>query len=572
MHRTWHLKSPSTTITAEAAAKLALHPVTARVLAARGLDDGQAAAFLDTSLASLADPWLMKGMGAAVDRILAARLGGERVCIYGDYDVDGITSTTLMVSFLRAAGLDCSYFIPDRFADGYGLNQRSLADITSQGFTLVIAVDCGITAMAEAEFCHSQGCDLIVVDHHTPGDRLPAAAAILNPLQPGCDYPFKSLAGVGVAFCLLIALRRKLRQAGAFEDGAGPDLREYLDLVALGTIADVVPLTGQNRILVHQGLKRLSDSGRIGVNALKQVAGVQGRVGCGQVGFRLAPRLNAGGRMESAAPGVELLLHTDPARAQAIAADLDAANAERQQTERRILDQAVAMLEASGRYPDCRTIVLASPDWHQGVVGIVASRLVEMYNRPTILLSVQPDGSVKGSGRSISGFHLLEALTCCRETLGRFGGHRHAAGVGLNMDTVDVFAARFEEVAAGLLSESDLIPRLQIDARVEPQEVTLALASDMKRLEPFGAGNPEPLLLMEHVQVVSRRVVGEGHLRLRLSAAGFTFDGIAFGMAGQQTDGPLDIAFFPELNQWNGSTALQLRIKAMRPVPCLSGC
>ncbi len=370
--------------------------------------------FLTPSLSDMLDPSLLRGMATAVARLLEARRTGEKICVYGDYDVDGITGTALLVSFLRAAGYTCSYFIPNRFDDGYGLNAASIESIIALGAALIVSVDCGITAVDEAALCRRRGVDLIIVDHHSPKEVLPDACAVLNPLQPGCGYPFKSLAGVGVAFNLLVALRSALRDAGAFEDGAVPDLRKWLDLVALGTIADVVPLVGQNRIYAYHGLKQIAQPSRPGLHALKRVAGIkEGAVSCGQVGFRLAPRLNAAGRMESAVPGVDLLMSDSLDESLLIASELDTANAERQAIERRIFEEAVSLVESRGNYPGQRSIVLASAEWHQGVIGIVASRLVERYHRPTILIALTEDGQGKGSGRSIPGFHLLDALEPC---------------------------------------------------------------------------------------------------------------------------------------------------------------
>jgi len=562
----WEFRNIDTAAAAAMANALSLQPVSGAILAARGIAGTDAARqYLAPTLSAMLDPLLLKGMTAATTRLLTAWRTNENVCIYGDYDSDGITGTALLVSFLRATGFSCDYFIPNRFDDGYGLNKDALGRIVALGATLIVSVDCGITAVDEALFCRSRGTDLIIVDHHTPGANIPEACAVLNPLQPGCNYPFKALAGVGVAFNLLVALRSALRDNGAFLQGSEPDLRQWLDLVAIGTIADVVPLTGQNRIYAHCGLRQLSASPRPGIQALKQVAGVIGKVGCGQVGFRLAPRLNAAGRMESAVPGVDLLLSENDDECNGIAADLDAANGERQAIEKRILEEALGMVEAAGDYPGRRSIVLASDTWHQGVVGIVASRLVERYHRPTILIALGEDGMGKGSGRGIAGIHLLDALTTCAPHLERFGGHRYAAGVSLRADQVAGFAAAFEAAATRMLSDDDLVARLEIDVEVSPKDVNRELVMELKQMEPFGAGNPEPVLLMRNMAVVERRTVGDGHLRLRLAKEGITFAAIAFRMADQETQGPMDVAFFPEINEWNGSSTLQLRIKDMRP-------
>jgi single-stranded-DNA-specific exonuclease len=566
MQKKWLLKQPQSSASADAAGDLPLLPTTFAILTARGIiGPDEIRRFLTPALLDMLDPSAMKGMAAAVRRLMTAHQTRESICIYGDYDVDGITATSLMVSFLRLTGFDCRYFIPNRFDDGYGLNSESLELIIGQGTGLIISVDCGITAIEEALLCRERGVDLIIVDHHAPKSVIPDACAVLNPLQPECGYPFKSLAGVGVAFNLLIALRAALRDAGSFGPGAAPDLRQWLDLVALGTIADVTPLIDQNRIYASQGLRLLSDSIKPGIKALKRVAGVTGAVSSGQVGFRLAPRLNAAGRMESAVPGVDLLLSNNPDQSSVLAEELDSANAERQSVERAILEDAIKMVEDGGAYPGQRSIVLASPAWHQGVVGIVASRLVERYHRPVILIAIDENGAGKGSGRSIPGFHLLEALTSCSPFLDRFGGHRHAAGVGLSAAKISDFVTAFETEAARMLSGNDLVPCLDIDAEIQPADVTRELALELKRLEPFGMGNPEPVLMMRGMTVVEQRVVGDGHLRLRLSRDGRSFGAIAFRMAPMGRPGMVDIAFFPEMNEWNGNSSLQLRIKDLRP-------
>ncbi|MBK5275202.1 MAG: single-stranded-DNA-specific exonuclease RecJ [Desulfuromonadales bacterium] len=567
MNKRWEVRDIPKTETEQPSGDLQLHPVISMILAARGCRmSDEISTFLSPALADMLDPFLLRGMAAAVARLLQARRNRDTICVYGDYDVDGITGTALLVSFLRMTGFCCDYFIPNRFDDGYGLNAASIESIITRGASLIISVDCGITAVAEAALCRQRGVDLIITDHHTPGESIPDACAVLNPLQPGCSYPFKSLAGVGVAFNLLVALRAGLRSDGAFEGSPPPDLRDWLDLVALGTIADVVPLVNQNRIYAFQGLQRLSSSTRPGLQALKRVAGIkEGVVSCGQVGFRLAPRLNAAGRMESAVPGVDLLMSDSFDESLLIADELDSANAERQAIERRIFDQAVARIESSGGIQTRRSIVLASEEWHQGVIGIVAARMVERYHRPTILIALTDDGMGKGSGRSIPGFHLLEALGPCARFLERFGGHRYAAGIGLKAEHVSAFAESFEAEAAARLTESDLEPMLTIDAELQPADVTKELALELKRLEPFGMGNPEPVLMLRTMTVTERRTVGEGHLRLRLTRDNCTFTAIAFSLADRETSGLIDIAFFPEMNQWNGSSSLQLRIRDLRP-------
>lgn len=537
-------------------------PIVARLLANRGITDSVAAGrFLSPSLTDVSNPFLLKGMEEAVSRLCAARERGETVCVYGDYDVDGVTSTALLVHFFRAVGIRCFYHIPNRLEEGYGLSDAGLRTVAGRA-QVVVSVDCGINAVAEAELCASLGLDLIITDHHTPGSLLPRACAVINPLQPGCPFPFKSLAGVGVAFNLMVALRGRLREEGAFAGRREPNLREYLDFVALGTIADVVPLTGDNRIFVKYGLRELSESPRAGVKALKAVAGVADAVGCGAVGFRLAPRLNAAGRLEDAARGVELLLEEDPARAAAIAAELDANNAERQAIEGQILSDALNRIQNNSAMKGKKSIVLASDAWHPGVIGIVASRMVDLFHRPTVLISLQ-DGNGRGSGRSIPGYNLYDALDACAGDLVKFGGHRYAAGLSIDGACLESFIARFEEVSASRLSAEDLVPVLRVDAELLPGEVTPDLANAIASLAPFGAGNPEPLFVLRGMEMAQRIPLRGNHLKLRFAVPGGMLDAIGFNLAGKVggLSGAVDVAFTLCWNEWNGRKNLQMNLK-----------
>jgi len=561
MQTIWDVKKVDPAAVLTLMAELQLQPATARVLAARGFGEpAKAREFLSPTLAGMLDPFLLAGMHAAVERLLAARSQQEQLCVYGDYDVDGVTATALLVSGLSALGLRVGYHIPHRMDDGYGLNSEALRAIRAQGVTLCVSVDCGVTAVAEAQVCHEVGLDLIITDHHQTLEQLPEAVAIINPHRSDCRYPFKGLAGVGVAFNLLVALRSRLREQGAFGD-SGPDLRQWLDLVALGTVADVVPLLEQNRLLVTSGLQRMGAGTRTGLSALKQVAGISGDVTAGQVGFRLAPRLNAAGRLESAVPGVELLLTDDRRLADRLAMELNDANSERQGVERCILEEAVQLVEQTGGVNGRYSIVLASKNWHPGVVGIVASRLVERYHRPTILMALQEDGTAKGSGRSIPGFHLLDALHGCAPLLLRYGGHRAAAGVSLAVEQVAAFAQAFEQVAASRLDQQSLIPRLLLDVELEPEELATTLVEDLQRLAPFGAGNPEPLVCIRGLQVLERKVVGRDHLRLRLARGRQQINAIAWQMADRDLPELIDVAGMPEIDTWGGGARLQVRVK-----------
>jgi len=563
-------RSPATEAqAAELVRALGLHPLAARVLAVRGHGEPAAAArFLEAPLSDLPDPFSMRDMDRAVARIALAVEGGERIACYGDYDVDGVTSTALLSGFLRASGADVVTYVPHRLVEGYGLNGEAVARLAGRGVKLLVTLDCGITSIEEIRAAAALGVDAVVVDHHTAPVELPAAAAILNPHRPGCGYPTKDLAAVGVAFALVMALRRRLRQGGRF--GAArpePNLKAALDLVALGTVADVVPLVGANRTLVRAGLVELARSRRPGVRALKRVAGIAegAPVTAGQVGFRLAPRINAAGRLDDAGRGVRLLLSEEAGEAAALAEELDRENQARQEIERRILEEALA--EASARVAEgARGLVLARDGWHPGVVGIVASRLVERFHRPVVLVALQ-DGAGKGSGRSIEAFHLYEALAACSAHLARFGGHRHAAGVTVERGQVEAFRAAFEACAAAGLSEEELAPRCRIDAWVEDRDLTDGAATDLEKLAPFGSGHPEPVFALRGAAARGRTVGSAGaHLKLALGPRGL--DAIGFHMgerAGLCAEGPVDAAFSLGFDEWDGTRRLQLKLRDLRP-------
>ncbi|HEX9241342.1 MAG TPA: single-stranded-DNA-specific exonuclease RecJ [Anaeromyxobacter sp.] len=551
---------------ARLATALGLHPLAARVLAARGLAaPADAERFLAAALADLPDPRTMKGMDAAVARLLRALDAGERIALYGDYDVDGVTSTALLAGFLRACGGDVVTYVPHRLVEGYGLNVAAVEKLVAQGARLLVSLDCGITAAAEVRAAAALGVDTVVVDHHTVPVELPAAQAILNPHQPGCAYPSKDLAAVGVTFALAMALRRALRERGSF--GAArpePNLRDALDLVALGTIADVVPLVGANRILVRRGLDVIAEGRRPGVRALKRVAGIpEGtEIGAGQVGFRLAPRINAAGRLDDAGRGVRLMLEDDAERADALARELDRENQARQELERTILEEALH--DAAARVAGgARGLVLARDGWHAGVVGIVASRIVERFHRPAVLVALG-EGEGKGSGRSIEGFHLHDALQACADHLVRFGGHRHAAGVTISRGSLDAFRVAFEAHAAAHVRDEDLVPRCRIEGWLAEGEISERAALDLAKLGPYGAGHPEPVFALRGA--ASRaRTVGAGGAHLKLALGGL--DAIGFGMGDRLglCDGSLEAAFTVGLDEWDGRRRVQLRLRDVRP-------
>lgn len=541
-------------------------PLQARIIANRGIVEPDAAGrFLLATLADLHDPFLLLGMGKAVARLAKAVHAGEKVCVYGDYDADGVTAVALLIDFFRVIGLDKAfYYIPRRLEEGYGLSADGVANVTAQGAMIILTVDCGINSVAEAELCTCLGIDLIITDHHMPGDIIPPAFAVINPLLPGSPFPFKYLAGVGVAYNLMIALRTRLREEGYFADRDEPNLRAYLDLVALGTVADIVPLVDENRTFVKYGLRELTSSRRIGVQALKEVSGVDGEVSCGAVGFRLAPRLNAAGRLEDAALGVELLLCGDRQSAKAMAAELDAGNSERQELEQAILRDALAMVKDTPHLSLRKSIVLASEEWHPGVIGIVASRIADLFHRPTILIALQ-DGNGRGSGRSIPNFHLHDALDACSEHLLKFGGHKYAAGLSIEESTLSAFIESFDEVASGLLSPDDLIPELSIDAVLQPEEISHELAEAIDALAPFGMGNPEPVFMLEKARIADCRVRKERHLIFRLTVGGQNLEAVGFNLAeGRDLPEDVTLAFSLRINDWNGRKSVQLRVKDIK--------
>jgi single-stranded-DNA-specific exonuclease len=551
---------------ARLAAQLGLRAPTGRILWARGQRDvASAERFLAPQLDQLPNPFELKAIEPAVERLCKALREKEKISVYGDYDVDGVTSTVLLVSTLRKLGGVVDYYVPHRLIEGYGLNSEAMRKLAERGTKLVVSADCGVTAVAEVDAAARLGLDVVVIDHHTASQDLPRAVAILNPHQPGCTFPGRELAAVGVVFHLLLALRKRLREQGWFEKRPEPNLREALDLVALGTIADVVPLTGANRVLVTFGLRELSKAARPGVAALKKVALLDGAVTAGDVGFKLGPRINAAGRLDDASVGVRLLLTEDPAEARALAEELDRANAERQELQARIVGEAYERAAQLGPPEERRTLVVWAPGWHVGVVGIVASRLVDRFHRPALVLA-EEGGVAKGSGRSIEGFHLYDALARCSSHLSRFGGHKHAAGVQLPVSGLQAFSDALEAEARTTLDPAQLSPRVRIDAYLEASDVGPELAHELQRLSPFGAGNPEPVFMCKALQahevrlLPDKRGAGPGHLKLSLTNG---FDAIGFGLGALalKQASPFDAAFQLSIDTWRDVERIQLKLK-----------
>jgi single-stranded-DNA-specific exonuclease len=557
---TWTLRPCEPRQAAALAAELGVTETTASVLIRRGYDAGQAAAFLAGEMPGH-DPYLLGDMREACEGIRAAIAAGKRICIHGDYDVDGICATALAVLTLRELGADVDWHLPSRFEEGYGVAGETLSRLAAEGFGLVLTVDCGITAVAEVREARAAGLDVIVTDHHRPGAELPDCPIVAT--RPS-DYPFPELCGTGVVYKLAEAL-------------LGPDderLARHLDLVALATIADVVPLVDENRALALAGLRHLATTQRPGLRALMRAARVDAAiVDEGAVGFRLAPRINAAGRLGRPTAALELLLTDSEEDAQRIALELEELNRERQAVEERILREATAAIES---WPEPlrrrRGYVVAGESWHEGVIGIVASRLVERYSRPVVLIA-GTEGDWKGSGRSISSFDLHGGLAACAGHLERFGGHRAAAGLSIKPENVDALADAFAAHADEHLVDDDLRPVTTVDAIVPGAALTLGLCAELRRLAPFGLGNPGVNLLLAGCELTDLNTVGDGkHLRFRVSdSRGPAGTGIAFGL-GRQLDrfrqaGHYDVAFRLQENTWNGTTAPQLVVRRIFETP-----
>ena len=563
--RQWVLRHPTTDYSAarEYAEQLGVSNLVARLLIGRQFSIDSARQFLAARLADLPDPFLLPDMDIAVKRLHAAIENGEKIAVHGDYDVDGISGTVLLTTVLGAFGAAVEYHIPLRLRDGYGLSGDAIKEAAARGIAVLVSVDCGVSSHEEAAIARQHGVDLIVTDHHQPPSTLPKAVAVINPQRQDSGFPFQPLAGVGVAFFLLIALRKSLREAGWFKQRPEPDLRDYLDLVALGTIADLVPLRGVNRIMARHGLSLIENRPRIGLRALKQVASVK-KVSSGVVAFQLAPRLNAAGRMEDAALGVELLLEEDMVQALHTARYLDQCNRRRQELEQQTLREAEAAIPGlSGQHT--HTIVLGGEGWHPGVIGIVASRHVERYHRPTVLVALDGEGG-KGSARSIRGYHLYRALQTCADHLMAFGGHAMAAGLSLDRKALPAFASTLEAHARAELGVDDLLPSINHDGNVLLEEIDLKTLHQMAGLAPFGMDNPEPLMVVESARAMRVQEIKGGHLRFTVCQGAFSHPAIAFGMLGRREElqGEIDLLVAPQINDYQGRETVQLRIKDIR--------
>jgi single-stranded-DNA-specific exonuclease len=564
----WVIRPQDPALSKHIAQALNISPLVSQVLINRGIDSPeQAGLFLSARLSDLHSPFLMKDMDRAVSRVLAALAQKEKICICGDYDVDGITATALLMLFLRDAGAEVFFYIPSRIAEGYGLSIDAINKIKKQGARLIITVDCGISDVEPVAYAAAQGIEVIVTDHHEPPDVLAPALALLNPKQPGCPFPFKGLAGVGVAFNLVMALRKQMRDQGLWQ-GNEPNLKKYLDLVAVGTIADIVPMIDENRILVKNGLPVVAEGSRPGIRALKQVSGIAtGAVTSTMVGYRLAPRMNASGRISDAEMSVRLLLATEQEEALSLARRIDEENTRRQQIERSILSDARSMIKADAGMP--ASLVLSSPDWHPGVVGLCASRLCEEFNRPAILIAIDAGrGEGRGSARSIQGFDMYGAIKQCAPLLKAFGGHKDAAGLTVRVERIDAFVQRFNEIVQQEFSVRDFSPVITIDAEIPLGQLSPDILEELESLAPFGPLHPEPVFCSRDIKSYSAMIVGNGHLKLKIKEDKGSpfFDAIGFNMGARYalTDEAIRLAFVPQFNIFNGERLIQLNLRDIK--------
>ena len=563
MRKKWVAYNKTYELAEQLKSTLGIGEILARTLINRGIDDiNEAQRFIRADINDLHDPFLLMDMEKAVDRVLQAIEENEKICIYGDYDVDGVTSTSLCVNTLRKLDADVMHYIPVRAEEGYGLNHEAISQIFNEGVSLIITVDCGIKSVDVVETVKSFGIDIIITDHHECGEELPDAYAVVNPHRPDCGYPFKELAGVGVAFKLMHAVTESI--------GCSELLYEVIDIAAIGTIADVVPLLGENRIIVKNGLERLAATESVGLRALIDVSGLKDKqVSSYNIAFMIAPRINAAGRLADASRCVELLITEDEALAYEIAEELERKNSERQKIEAEILEQAVSKLTENVELTRDRIIVLEEANWHPGVIGIVASRIVDQFSKPAIMISKENDIG-KGSARSMSGFNLYEAMCRCSDLFEKFGGHEMAAGLTIKAENIPVLRARINEVAEEILQGKELIPEIMVDYRLEPADVNLQTAKLLKNLEPFGMGNPNPNFVCRNLQVLDRKLVGTSgkHLSLNLYDGCNNVKAIAFNMGNLynvlSNGKKIDIICCMDVNLWNNNENVQLVIKDIK--------
>lgn len=555
---------PDPDLLQDISSKVGLDRTVTKILFNRQIDSVETIRqFLQPSLSDLADPYTMFGMDKAVIRILEALQSNEKIMVYGDYDVDGITAASLLYLILNKLGAQVNYYLPNRLVEGYGLSVDGIKEAVAKGVTLIISVDTGVTAVEEVKYAASLGIECIITDHHEPGEILPEPVALVNPKQKNCTYAGGELSGVGVAFKLAQALYQRLQQDQS-------ELEEHLDLVALGTAADIVPLVGENRILTKFGIKQISRTTKPGLKSLCFVSGLMGKdIGTGQVVFILAPRINAVGRLGDAEMAIRLLTTKDEKVATEIARKLDKENQRRKNIDEKTLGEALEQIRGLVDVENDKAIILASEGWHQGVIGIVASRLVEKYHLPTIMIAID-GGEGKGSARSIPGFHLCDALKECEDLLLRYGGHKYAAGLTILPENIDAFRIRMKQVSQRLLTDEDLVAKLFIDSEIELSKIDNSFLDVLETFAPFGPQNMRPVFLTRNCEILGQPYcVGKNHLKLKVRKGDSVFDVIGFGFGDwvRQLSGRgslVDLAYVIEYNSWNEHTRIQLRLKDLK--------
>ena len=561
--------------------ELNISSAAARMLVVRGIQTAdEARAFVRPSLDKLHDPFLMKDMDKAVERLHQAITQGEKILIYGDYDVDGTTAVALMYRFLEAIrregyeakGAEIDYYIPDRYTEGYGVSTQGIDYAAAQGCSLIITLDCGIKAVEKVAYAKSKNIDVIICDHHTPGDELPAAVAVLNMKRHDCPYPYKDLSGCGVGFKLAQAYTQRYLASCPSPDSLIA-LLPLTQLLAMSIASDIVPITGENRILAHYGIKQLNANPFIGLSAIMQVAGIEAKkITINELVYKIGPRINACGRMKSGRAAVELLLTNDPNFAHEQAEEVNHHNEDRRDCDTETTKEALQQLQDDPTYANRRSTVVYAPHWHKGVVGIVASRLTETYYRPTIVLTAGEDGIISGSARSVGGFDIYAAIDSCHDLLTNFGGHKYAAGLSMHIDDLPEFKQRFEAYVAAHIQPNQLQPTLDIEAELQLGDITKSFYNVLRHLEPFGPGNPRPLFVSRRlINHRDTRAVGKEreHLRLDVTDRINAITGIAFGRADMaeymQNGNAVDICYELNENTFNHHTTIQMMVQDIKP-------
>ncbi len=567
IRKRWKIKPPATESKAkQLAEQIGVQPVLANLLVQRGVETyAEAKAFFRPAPDSLHNPLLMEDMDNAVKRITDAAKNQEKILVFGDYDVDGTTAVSLVYSFLKWLGVACDFYIPDRQKEGYGVSAEGVSYAANTGCKLIIALDCGIKAHDKVLLAKEKGIDFIICDHHQPDKTLPEAFAVLNPKRSDCNYPYKELSGCGIGFKLVQALAEHYRIPFG-------QLEQYLDLVALSIASDIVPITGENRILAYLGLKRFNTSPRPGFRAIKEIANIRKEITVSDLVFVFGPRINSAGRLQSGKNAVDLLISDTPERARLAGEDINKTNMERREVDVNITEEALAMLESDDKQKFRKTTVLFNPNWHKGVIGIVASRLIERhYYRPTIIFT-RSNGVISGSARSVKNYDLYEALGSCSKLLEQYGGHKYAAGLTMKEDNLPAFSELFEEVVERSISDDLLVPEIEIDSKIELQSITPGMFKILKQFAPFGPGNMTPVFCSENVIAGNEPGLAAGkHLRMTVApqdAPEKTIQAIGFDMAYLlplvATGAPFNICYSIRENEWNGEKRLELNIRDIR--------